>query len=74
LKLKTLTQKSGDVAMMWGTRELLHQHAIFWRQLFLEALGYGASIPGPKDDLEINLGFAVLIGVLLLPFPFSLEA
>jgi hypothetical protein len=64
-KLKTLTQKSGDVATMWGTPHLLHQHAVFWRQHFLEALGYGASIPGPNDELGINIGFAVLIGLLL---------
>jgi hypothetical protein len=50
---------------MWGTPWLVHSHAIFWRQHFLEALGYGPSIPGPDDTLGINLGFAVLIGVIL---------
>jgi hypothetical protein len=64
-KLRTLTQKSGDVEAMWGTPHLLHQHAVFWRQHFLEALGYGASVPGPNDELGINIGFAVLIGALL---------
>jgi hypothetical protein len=65
LKLKVLTQKAGDVASMWGTPDLVHQHAIFWRQHFLEALGNGASIPGPNDTLGINIGFAVLISVFL---------
>src|SRR5436190_1259213 len=65
LKLGKLTQKAADLASMWGTPNLLHEHAIFWRQHFLEALGYGGSIPGPDDTLGINLGFAVLICVIL---------
>ena len=65
LKLAKLTQKAGDIVAMWGTPELVHLHAIFWRQHFLEALGYGASIAGPDDTLGINLGFAVLIGLVL---------
>jgi hypothetical protein len=65
LKLKVLTQKAGDVAAMWGGPDLVHQHAIFWRQHFLEALGNGASIPGPDDTLGITIGFAVLISVFL---------
>ncbi len=68
LKLATLTRNAGDVVAMWGTPHLIHQHAIFWRQHFLEALGYGASIPGPDDTLGINLGFAVLICILLSAF------
>ena len=68
LKLSKLTLHSGDVAAMWGTPKGLHTHAIYWRQHFLEALGYGASIPGPNDTLGINLGFAVLICVLLAAF------
>jgi hypothetical protein len=68
LQLAKFTQKAGDVAAMWGTPRQLHQHAIFWRQHFLEALGYGGSIPGPEDTLGINIGFAVLIGVLLSTF------
>ena len=65
LKLKVFTPKAGDVAAMWGTPDLIHLHAVFWRQHFLEALGYGGSIPGPDDTLGINLGFAVLISVFL---------
>jgi hypothetical protein len=65
LRLARLTQKAGDVAAMWGMPQQVHEHAIFWRQHFLEALGYGPSIPGPDDTLGINLGFAVLICVIL---------
>ena len=65
LRLARLTQKAGDVAAMWGMPQQVHEHAIFWRQHFLEALGYGPSIPGPDDTLGINLGFAVLICLIL---------
>ena len=65
LKLGKLTQKAGDLVAMWGTPHLLHENAVFWPQHFLEALGYGGSIPGPDDTLGINLGFAVLICVIL---------
>jgi len=65
LKLSKLTLHAGDVAAMWGTPKLLHIHAIYWRQHFIESLGYGASIAGPDDSLGINLGFAVLICVAL---------
>ena len=50
---------------MWGTPKSLHTHAIYWRQHFFETIGYGASIAGPNDKLGINIGLAVLIGVLL---------
>ena len=65
LKLGKLTQKAGDLVAMWGTPHLLHENAVFWQQHFLEALGYGGSIPGPNDTLGINLGFAVLVCVVL---------
>jgi len=65
LKLKAFTQKAGDVSAMWGTPKSLHTHAIYWRQHFFETIGYGASIAGPNDKLGINIGLAVLIGVLL---------
>jgi hypothetical protein len=65
LKLKSLTQSAGTVTGMAGTPELLHQHAVFWRQHFMETLGYGPSVPGPDDTLGINMGFTVLFGVLL---------
>ena len=65
LKLKSLTQSAGTVAGMAGTPQLLHEHAVFWRQHFSETLGYGPSIPGPDDTLGINMGLVVLFGVLL---------
>jgi hypothetical protein len=65
LRLSKLTLHSGDVAAMWGTPKSLHTHAIYWQQHFVETLGYGASVPGPNDKLGINMGIAVLIGVLL---------
>jgi hypothetical protein len=68
LRLKELTKGASTVVGMAGTPHLLHQHAVFWRQHFFEALGYGASIPGPDDTLGINLGLAVLIGLLLATF------
>jgi hypothetical protein len=65
LKLAKLTLHAGDVAAMWGTPESLHTHAVYWIQHFIETLGYDASVPGPDDKLGINMGLAVLIGVLL---------
>jgi hypothetical protein len=66
LKLAKFTQKAGDVVAMWGTPQLMHQQSIFWRQHFLEALGYGNTrFPGTESALGINIGFAVLIGVIL---------
>jgi hypothetical protein len=65
LKLAKLTQKAGDVAAMWGTPKDLHWQSIFWRQYFVEALGYGARIPGTDDSLGVNLGFAVIVSVAL---------
>jgi hypothetical protein len=73
LKLAGLTQKAGNVAAMWAFPWQVHQHALFWRQHFLEALGYGGSTPGPARDLHnetlgTNLGFVTLIGILLSTF------
>ena len=65
LKLAKLTLHAGDVAAMWGTPKSLHTHAVYWIQHFVETLGYGGSVPGPDDKLGINIGLAVLIGVLL---------
>ena len=43
----------------------LHVHALYWQQLFIEKLGIAGSYPGPNDDMGINLGVAVLMGVVL---------
>jgi hypothetical protein len=73
LRLARLTQKAGDVAAMWALPWQVHQHALFWRQHFLEAVGYGGSTPAALRDLHnetlgTNLGFAILIGILLSTF------
>jgi hypothetical protein len=65
LKLKSLAQSAGTATGMAGTPQLLHQQAVFWRQHFMETLGYGGSVPGSDDNLGINMGFTVLLGVLL---------
>ena len=65
LRLAKLTLCAGDAATMWATPESLHTHAVYWTQHFIETLGYGASIAGPNDKLGINMGVAVLVGVLL---------
>jgi hypothetical protein len=65
MKLKELTQSAATVTGMGGTPELIHQHAVFWRQHLWETIGYGPSVPGPYDTLGINMGITVLIGVLL---------
>ena len=65
LKLKSLAQSAGTATGMAGTPQLLHQQAVFWRQHFTETLGYGPSVPGPNDTLGTNMGFTVLLGVLL---------
>jgi hypothetical protein len=43
----------------------LHLHALYWQQHFIERLGIGGSIPGPDDPMGINLGIAVLTGIVL---------
>ena len=65
LTLASSTQKAGDIAAMWGTPKHLHWQSIFWWQHFVEALGYGGRIPGKDDTLGVNLGFVVLICVIL---------
>ena len=44
---------------------VLHQHALYWQQHFIERLGIGGSIAGPDDPMGINLGIAVLVGIVL---------
>jgi hypothetical protein len=44
---------------------VLHLHSLYWQQHFVERLGLGGSIAGPDDPMGINLGIAVLIGVVL---------
>lgn len=44
---------------------VLHEHALYWQQHFIERLGIGGSFPGPDDPMGINLGIAVLVGIVL---------
>jgi hypothetical protein len=50
--------------------QVLHTHALYWQQYFTESLGRQGSIPGPDDNMGINLGSAVLIGVVLAAIAF----
>jgi hypothetical protein len=53
------------VASTMSSPKVLHSHALYWQQFFAESLGRGGSIPGPNDNMGINLGIAVLIGIVL---------
>jgi hypothetical protein len=44
---------------------VLHEHALYWQQHFIERLGIGGSLAGPDDPMGINLGVAVLLGIVL---------
>ena len=54
-----------DVASTITSASDLHLHALYWQQHFVERLGIGGSIAGPDDPMGINLGIAVLIGIVL---------
>jgi Predicted integral membrane protein len=54
-----------DVASTIASASDLHLHALYWQQHFVERLGIGGSIAGPDDPMGINLGIAVLIGIVL---------
>ena len=43
----------------------LHLHALYWQQHFIESLGIGGSVAGSNDRMGINLGIAVLVGIVL---------
>jgi hypothetical protein len=65
LRLAGLTLKAGDMNTMWATPQDLHRQALLWREHFVEALGYGGKGPGTDNTLGANIGFAVLISLLL---------
>jgi len=54
-----------DVSSTITPASVLHEHALYWQQHFIERLGIGGSIPGPDDPMGINLGIAVLVGIVL---------
>jgi hypothetical protein len=59
-----------DVSSTMTPPEVLHLHALYWQQHFVESLGTEGSIPGPNDNMGINLGIAVLIGIVLSAIAF----
>jgi hypothetical protein len=60
----SLTHRPG-VSSTITPPSVLHEHALYWQQHFIERLGIGGSLPGPDDPMGINLGIAVLAGVVL---------
>ena len=60
-----LSSRVGVAASTVSSPQVLHLHALYWRQLFVESLGREGSIAGPNDNMGINLGIPVLIGVVL---------
>ena len=53
------------VASTITSASVLHDHALYWQQQFIERLGIGGSIAGPDDPMGINLGIAMLVGIVL---------
>ena len=61
-----LSSRAGaGVASTISSPRVLHSHALYWQQYFTESLGTQGSIPGPDDNMGINLGIAVLVGLVL---------
>jgi hypothetical protein len=54
-----------DVTSTISSPHVLSLHALYWQQFFLESLGREGSIAGPNDKMGINLGIAVLVGLVL---------
>lgn len=54
-----------DFASTIASTSDLHLHALYWQQYFIEQLGIGGSVAGPDDSMGINLGIAVLVGIVL---------
>jgi len=59
-----------DVTPTLSSPQVLHTHALYWQQYFTESLGREGSIPGPDDKMGINLGIAVLIGIVVAAIAF----
>jgi hypothetical protein len=60
-----LSSRAGVAASTISSPQVLHSHALYWQQHFIESLGTEGSIAGPNDNMGINLGIAVLIGFVL---------
>jgi len=59
------SRAAAGVASTISTPQVLHSHALYWQQFFVESLGRQGSIEGPNDNMGINLGIAVLIGIVV---------
>lgn len=65
-----LASRPGVASSTMSPASQLRLHALYWQQHFIESLGTQGSIPGPDDNLGINLGIAVLIGLVLAAIAF----
>ena len=59
------SRAAAGVASTVSSPQVLHTHALYGLQYFTENLGRQGSIPGPDDAMGINLGIAVLVGLVL---------
>jgi len=59
------SRAAAGVASTVSSPSVLHLHALYWQQFFTENLGREGSIAGPNDNMGINLGIAVLVGLVL---------
>jgi hypothetical protein len=64
------SRAAAHVASTISSPQALQSHALYWQQYFVESLGTQGSIPGPDDNMGINLGIAVLIGIVLSVIAF----
>ena len=64
------SRAAAHVASTISSPQVLQSHALYWQQYFVESLGRQGSIPGPDDNMGINLGIAVLIGIVLSVIAF----
>lgn len=64
------SRAAARVASTLSPASALHLHALYWPQFFVESIGRQGSIAGPNDNMGINLGIAVLIGIVLAAIAF----
>jgi hypothetical protein len=64
------SRAAAGVASTISSPSVLHLHALYWQQFFTESLGTQGSIAGPNDNMGINLGIAVLVGLVLAGIAF----
>lgn len=64
------SRAAAGVASTVSSPDVLHLHALYWQQFFTESVGREGSIAGPNDNMGINLGIAVLVGIVLAAIAF----